>query len=389
MGELAAGTPALRLETLVSAPLNLVSVLSLLYRAGLRDDLDPWLTDARRTLPPNVVDDLDLLHGFSGRLLYYMEEPVMCFDPLRPEHREMDIEDLLRFLDALPAVEFRSMAANALHRVHQDLAQMMPILADDDHAWRTALAPALTTAPADEVMDLLNHPERLKDRTIGVIRAVGDGGLTDEYGTRLAEMRRATAIADRRAGLGGPAANRDVELAFARITGHRLPEAVEANMASLQRVVFCPSAHVGPRLVSFIVYPPALIVFFDTAGLLGQFVTVPTGDSTNGAGEDVLEALRALADPTRLRILNLLASERLYAQEIVARLDIPQSAVSRHLSQLERAGLLVVQRSRGAKYYEVVSDRLDQISVALRALGHHRGTSDALTFESNERQLSV
>ena len=84
MGDLVAGQPALRIETAVSLPLDLISVLSLLYRAVPGSDLDPWLIDARRRLPDPVRADLDLLHGFSGRLLYYPEEPVMRFEPLRP-----------------------------------------------------------------------------------------------------------------------------------------------------------------------------------------------------------------------------------------------------------------------------------------------------------------
>ena len=51
MGELVAGQPALRIETAVSLPLDLVSVLSLLYRAVPGSGLDPWLIEARRRLP--------------------------------------------------------------------------------------------------------------------------------------------------------------------------------------------------------------------------------------------------------------------------------------------------------------------------------------------------
>jgi ArsR family transcriptional regulator len=51
----------------------------------------------------------------------------------------------------------------------------------------------------------------------------------------------------------------------------------------------------------------------------------------------LLELARAMADPTRLRILRFLADGERYAQEIVGHLGIAQSAVSRHLSQMERA----------------------------------------------------
>ena len=42
-------------------------------------------------------------------------------------------------------------------------------------------------------------------------------------------------------------------------------------------------------------------------------------------------------------MLDLLIEGELYAQEIVGRLGVAQSAVSRHLSQLERAGLVAVK----------------------------------------------
>ncbi|MER3485011.1 MAG: hypothetical protein C4345_02545, partial [Chloroflexota bacterium] len=85
--------------------------------------------------------------------------------------------------------------------------------------------------------------------------------------------------------------------------------------------------------------------------------------------EDLLEALRALGDPNRLRVIDLLASGELYAQEIVGRLGIAQSAVSRHLSLLERAGLIKVRPHGGKRYYAVDCDRLEALAEAVRCRG--------------------
>src|SRR5215203_7192196 len=114
MGELVAGQPALRIETVVSLPLDMISVLSLLYRAVPGSHLDPWLVDARRRLPESVRADLDLLHGFSGRLLYYPEEPVMRFEPLRPYRLDASFEDLRAFMADSPASAYRDMVEHAL-----------------------------------------------------------------------------------------------------------------------------------------------------------------------------------------------------------------------------------------------------------------------------------
>jgi ArsR family transcriptional regulator len=49
---------------------------------------------------------------------------------------------------------------------------------------------------------------------------------------------------------------------------------------------------------------------------------------------------RALADPTRLRILRLLLQGPLCVGDLVSVLDLPQPKVSRHLATLRRAGLV-------------------------------------------------
>lgn len=49
---------------------------------------------------------------------------------------------------------------------------------------------------------------------------------------------------------------------------------------------------------------------------------------------------KAFANPTRLRILNLLRARQLCVCELIAVLKLPQSTVSRHLAYLKRAGLV-------------------------------------------------
>src|SRR3954447_16405731 len=149
----------------VSVPLDLVSGLSLLFRAVPGSDLDPWLIEARQRLPPELRDDLDLLHGFSGRLLYYPEEPVMRFDPLRPDRLDTSFDDLLEFLEATPADDYVDMVAHALERVHADL-ELRWSAPSSPAEWKAALAPALTTTRIDDAIGLMSDPAALKRRTI-------------------------------------------------------------------------------------------------------------------------------------------------------------------------------------------------------------------------------
>lgn len=370
MGELVAGSPALRITTAVSLPLNLVSILSLLYRAVPGSELDPWLIATRRNLPPALKETIDLLHGFSGRLLYYVEEPVMRFHPLRADHLDATFDDLLRFLEHEPAAAYREMAANALARVHRDIGRP-PLVLDgaDEDAWRRALEPALTTTYPDDILPLILEPARLKERTIGLFRDLWEGGYVDEYAAALPVLTEAARI-------GARTADRGFGLAFADLTGSRPPGSLIALLADTERVAFCPSLHIG-SYISYIHYPPALVVFYDAHGLINRvnsgIVTPPADLPAPSRGrlttDDLVEPLRALADPTRLRILDVLAEGDLYAQEIVNRLGIAQSAVSRHLAQLERAGVVAVNARRGMKYYAIDAEQLDALATAIRQKG--------------------
>jgi len=361
MGELVPGTPALRVETRLSVPLDLVSVCSLLYRAVPGSGLDPWLVDTRRRLDLEMVLDLDVLHGFSGRLLYYMEEPVMAFYPLAPEREGATFADLVMFLESLPPELFRQMATHAIERVHRDLGAIIPTpRGDDPAAWREFVGPALTTATIDEALPLLLDPGRLRERTIRLYRAVWERYYGPTYDDHRPVLERAVALARR-------SLDQGVSLAFSTLTGHRLPSTLVADLGRVKRVIFCPSATIGD-FVSYIVYPPDMVAFFSAPNLLGRSDS-SSDDRSEEAVDDqattpiegdraLLDALRALADPTRLRIIGLLSGGERYAQEIVGELGIAQSAVSRNLSQLERAGLVSVRPSRGVKYYAIDRTRL-------------------------------
>jgi ArsR family transcriptional regulator len=363
MGELVAGQPALRIETAVSLPLDLVSVLSLLYRAVPGSGLDPWLIEARSRLPHEVRADLELLHGFSGRLLYYPEEPVMRFEPLRTDRHEATFDDLISYMRELPAAAYLNMVEHALGRVYADREMRWKSPADQE-SWRRAILPALTTAKLDDVMALIADPAALKRRTIAMYEGVWDSVYRD---ARPEEGRLLQEASTR----GAAHTERGFADAYAALTGQRVPDVLDRPPPSITRVVFCPSAHLG-EFVSYIAYEPDLIVFFAAPQFIGRSQdrdaapgATASGNAVAPAPANLLEAARALADPTRLRMIDLLLEEELYAQEIVGRLGVAQSAVSRHLAQLERAEIVTVDQRRGSKYYAVNPERLEGIAAAL------------------------
>jgi ArsR family transcriptional regulator len=69
--------------------------------------------------------------------------------------------------------------------------------------------------------------------------------------------------------------------------------------------------------------------------------------------KDASALFRLLGDEARLRILRLLAAERLNVTELTGILGIAQSGVSRHLGLLREHGLVEEQREGGYTYYRV------------------------------------
>ncbi len=63
--------------------------------------------------------------------------------------------------------------------------------------------------------------------------------------------------------------------------------------------------------------------------------------------------LKALADPTRLRILALLASGEICVCHIHTALDVPQPTASRHLAYLKKAALVEDRKVGLWKHYRV------------------------------------
>ena len=71
--------------------------------------------------------------------------------------------------------------------------------------------------------------------------------------------------------------------------------------------------------------------------------------------------LRALADPVRREILELLKGGKLSAGEIGSHFDNTGAAISRHLSVLKEADLIRDARSGKYIYYELNASVLEEI----------------------------
>ena len=78
--------------------------------------------------------------------------------------------------------------------------------------------------------------------------------------------------------------------------------------------------------------------------------------------------LKALADPTRREILELLKAGRLAAGQIVDHFDVSGPSISRHLAILKDADLIRDTREGKYIYYELNASVLEEIMLWITQL---------------------
>ena len=80
------------------------------------------------------------------------------------------------------------------------------------------------------------------------------------------------------------------------------------------------------------------------------------------------DTLRALSDPTRREILNLLKRGTMSAGDLAAKFDMSAAAVSRHLAVLKEAELVRDKRDGKFIYYTINASVLEEILLWVKDL---------------------
>lgn len=80
------------------------------------------------------------------------------------------------------------------------------------------------------------------------------------------------------------------------------------------------------------------------------------------------ETMKALSDPTRRSILNLLKGGSRTAGEIADNFDMTGATISHHLTQLKKAGLIKENRQKNFIYYSLNASVLEEVLLWLNDL---------------------
>ena len=98
----------------------------------------------------------------------------------------------------------------------------------------------------------------------------------------------------------------------------------------------------------------------------------PSGGLDAEAAQRLAGVLKALADPTRLRLVSLIAANpggEACVCELTDPVGLTQPTVSHHLRILVDAGLLAREQRGKWAYYRLIPGTLDAVAAALRGPG--------------------
>jgi DNA-binding MarR family transcriptional regulator len=138
---------------------------------------------------------------------------------------------------------------------------------------------------------------------------------------------------------------------------------MQEQLAQAERIVFVPSAHIGPYVSKFRFDDNTLGIIFGARLPKGALIDAP-----DLSRHEILVRLTALADDNRLSILKYIAENgEQRSQDIMSALELSQSAASRHLKQLSATGYLSERRCEGAKCYRLNTARLEETLNATRS----------------------
>lgn len=87
-----------------------------------------------------------------------------------------------------------------------------------------------------------------------------------------------------------------------------------------------------------------------------------------GGNVGIQSTMRALSDPTRREILNLLKKDSMSAGDISRHFEMSVPAVSKHLSILKEAGLIRDRREGKYIYYELNASVLEEVLIWIEGL---------------------
>jgi DNA-binding transcriptional ArsR family regulator len=302
----------------------------------------PWVVRAREKLSPALKAEID-------RFAFLFRRPLPVLWDL------MDTDSLQTFADDMTAFRRQppDLFATALLNAAFGLAAgpVFKHCPDEPAALAHVCAAAIERQPqaADLFTALMANPAHGADRFADLMEAYWDACLGPEWPEIEEMFARDIALRGRRllqkgiAGtLEGLSPDMQVDRDHASCVVVRATSR-EVTLAESDRICLVPSYFAWPHLFMS-AEPPVVLISYPVVDLQREGrAPVPP--------ERLLKLLRAAGDMSRLQILQLLAKRPRTTGELAGLIGISEPAVSKHLKQLQEAGLVTAERQSYYVFY--------------------------------------
>lgn len=339
-------------EVSLSPTYNVFHSMMLLAKDEDQPGFHEWIARTRAGMTKKELDDHKLVMiGFYYAV--FPEEGDVTFPAFLNQLEKTDAVALRdRMLDAYaglwqkktPKVNWDEVLASA-----ENYVKFLKTRFDDEH---------VIVAIEKKAYKLILDPPAMKEFLVGHLNRVWEGYFGPEW-RRVESMLKDSVRSFRKADL----TDMPRIEAASFVTGQDVNEAAwRAKLDMAERVVFIPNAHIGPYVHASVVND-TLQVVFGARQPEGTAERIPELDRA-----EIVARLSALADNTRLHILQLVAGRgEIRVQDIMDVTSLSQPSVSRYLTQLTSAGYLQERREGGAKVYALNKDRIDKTLKAVSA----------------------
>jgi DNA-binding transcriptional ArsR family regulator len=332
---------------------SMVNSLMMMNHVDRYSGLDPWLEKTFRQLPEARQQQNILIMG----ALFWVVKPEGSFP------------NLMAFVDHLASQNAEALRDKALEKLFHKSGFKLDadILTDKTRfvdmlvaEWQQKMSDEFDEAKERPVLtqlyELLIEPEAMQEAIVEHLQWMWEHVLADEW-ARVKPMLEESAAAYQSNDYSGLTSKEAIKA----ITGRDLHGIWDEYLNVAEKLIFIPTPHMGPYVGIFPSEKTSRILFG---------ARLPEGSTRASSAlsrSELLVRLNAIADDNRLRILELIAEAgELCAQEIIVRLDLSQSAASRHLRQLSATGYLNERTKQGAKCYTLSPERVIQTMQALR-----------------------
>ena len=317
-------------------------MFSLSDDAGSTDDLPAddrrWLTETKTALPKGIQEDIKVLNETE------MAIHVASYAVEHPEIRTSDA--LVAALEGLTPADLVVAMLGDFDIGPDTEALARSAAAGDAMALDQVVAAAGEHAKGVKIV--LADPDATYDRILRVLQAWAVPFAAIE--TRIASIGER----DFESRAGDRATLDSLDLIERTTGGVRwLPT------SGIRRVILAPSYYSRP-------YNYLL------GGEGWRFFGYPVADDAVDVADPLAPPLsvvrfhRALGDPTRMRILKLLAGRDLYATEIAQQLGLSKPTIKHHLALLRAARVVTITESGAVVYYSLRRNRRDDAAAELK-----------------------